>query len=270
MIRVNILICIAIAVICISFWALLNRPEQEPAWPSRIQGFSFSPLRQGQDPAKGKLPSEEEIDADLALLAGKTNAIRTYTVDGVYASIPRLARRHDINVTLGAWLSKDLKKNEEEIDSLIKLARKNYRNVVRVVVGNETILRGDLTVKQLSDYLKRVQDALHVPVGTAEPWHIWLEKPKLAEHVDFIGTHMLPYWEGIELKLAVGYVTDRTNQLRVNFPGKPVALMEVGWPSNGRTIGKAVASPANEAMFLRRFLHIAEQEQLRLLRHGGL
>jgi len=239
----------------------MNRPEQEPVWPSRIQGFSFSPLREGHNPSKGQLPSEKEIDADLALLANKTNAIRTYTVDGVYGSIPRLAYKHNINVALGAWLSTDHKKNEEEITRLIKVAKENYRNVVRVVVGNETILRGDLTLMQLSSYLDRVRTALAVPVSTAEPWHIWIENPVLGEHVDYIGTHMLPYWEGIEFDLAVGHVTNRTALLRETFPDKPVAIMEVGWPSNGRTIGRAQASPSNEAKFLRRFLQRAEEEK---------
>ncbi len=105
--RVNFLICTAIAVICISFWALLNRPEQEPPWPSRIQGFSFSPFREGQSAIDGIMPSEAEIDSDLALLADKTNAIRTYTVQGVQARIPAMARKHKLNVTLGAWISAD-------------------------------------------------------------------------------------------------------------------------------------------------------------------
>lgn len=261
MLRVNILICIVVAVICTGLWALMNRPGQEPVWPSRIQGFSFSPLREGDNPAKGQLPSEEEIESDLALLANKTNAIRTYTVRGVYESIPRLAYKYNINVALGAWLDKDLKKNEKEIERLIKIARENYRNVVRVVVGNETILRGDLTVKQLSSYLERVRTALDIPVGTAEPWHIWIKEPTLGEHVDYIGAHMLPYWEGVELQRAVGHVTNRTSLLKEKFPNQPVAIMEVGWPSNGRTIGRAQASPANEATFLRRFLHRAEKEK---------
>ncbi|AGF77336.1 exo-beta-1,3-glucanase [Desulfocapsa sulfexigens DSM 10523] len=261
MLRVNILICIVVALICTGLWAIMNRPGQEPVWPSRIQGFSFSPLREGDNPSKGQLPSEEEIEADLALLANKTNAIRTYTVNGVYESIPRLAYKHNINVALGAWLDKDLEKNEKEIAQLIKIARENYRNVVRVVVGNETVLRGDLTVKQLNSYLDRVQAALDIPVGTAEPWHIWIKEPSLGEHVDYIGAHMLPYWEGIELQRAVGHVTNRTSLLMEKFPNKPVAIMEVGWPSNGRTIGRAQASPSNEATFLRRFLKRAEKEK---------
>ena len=38
------------------------------------------------------------------------------------------------------------------------------------------------------------------------------------------------------------------------YPDKPIVITEVGWPSNGRTRLGAVASPANQARFLRRFL----------------
>ncbi|MBI5589769.1 MAG: glycosyltransferase [Deltaproteobacteria bacterium] len=264
--RVNFLICTAIAVICISFWALLNRPEQEPPWPSRIQGFSFSPFQQGQSAIDGILPSETEINSDLALLADKTNAIRTYTVQGVLARIPEMARKHKLNVTLGAWISADLERNEAEIESVIQLTRENWRNVVRVVVGNESLLRQEVTSKQLIDYIDRVRAGIRetgsrVPVSTAEPWHIWVKHPELAEHVDFIATHMLPYWEGVQLDRAVDYIVDHVNLLKDTFPNKPVVITEVGWPSNGRTRQSAVASAANQATFLRRFIARAEQEK---------
>ena len=77
--------------------------------------------------------------------------------------------------------------------------------------------------------------------------------------MDFIATHMLPYWEGIHLDRAVDYVINHVTQLEDTFPGKPIVIAEVGWPSNGRTRRGAVASPANEAIFLRRFLARAEE-----------
>ena len=259
MTKANFLISIAIAVVSISFWGLLNRPEIEPPWPSRIQGFSFSPMQAWNDPVKKKQPTEQEIDSDLKLLANTTNAVRSYTVEGVQAKIPALARKYGINVTLGAWLSKDLKQNDEEIASVIRLAKENYRNVIRVIVGNEVILRNDLTVKQVSGYLDKVRDALDIPVSTAEPWHIWIKNPDLAAHVDFIGTHMLPYWEGIHLERAVDFVVEHIAMLENAFPDKPIVIAEVGWPSNGRIRRQAVASPANEATFLRRFIERAEK-----------
>jgi exo-beta-1,3-glucanase (GH17 family)/cellulose synthase/poly-beta-1,6-N-acetylglucosamine synthase-like glycosyltransferase len=259
--RANILISIAIAVICLSLWALFNQPETEPPWPERIQGFSFSPFREGQSAIEHILPSAEEIDRDLALLAEKTYAVRTYTMEGTLAQVPSLASKHGLNVTLGAWIDNDLEKNEREIEKLIAVARENYRNVVRVIVGNEAILRKDLTVDQLAVYLDRVREALDIPVGTAEPWHVWFTNKDLADHVDFVAVHMLPYWEGVDVDRAVDYVVDHVNLLKASFPDKPIIIGEVGWPSNGRTRHSAVASPANEATFLRRFLDRAAKEQ---------
>ncbi|WP_035246398.1 glycosyltransferase family 2 protein [Desulfogranum mediterraneum] len=258
MARVNILVCIAVAVIFVSFWALLNQPEMEPPWPSRIQGVSFSPMRAGNDPVRNNLPTATEVEADLKLLAGKTNAVRTYSVAGVHAKIPELARKYDLNVTLGAWIGPDHEENEQQLKRVIRLARENYRNVVRVIIGNEVILRGDLTVKELNRYLERARKGLDIPVSTAEPWHVWIQHPELANQVDFIATHMLPYWEGIHLDRAVDYVLARYTDLTRKFPDKLVVIGEVGWPSNGRTRKEAVASVSNQATFLRRFLAQAE------------
>ncbi|MHB8810759.1 MAG: glycosyltransferase [Desulfobulbaceae bacterium] len=259
MTRANILICIAIAVVSISFWAVLNQPEDEPAWPSRIQGFSFQPMRAGNDPTKHKLPTEAEVDADLKLLADKTNAVRTYSVEGVLAKIPALAQKYGLNVTLGVWLDKDLENNEKEMETAIRVARENYQNVIRVIVGNEAILRGDLTVAEAGAYLDRMRAALNVPVSTAEPWHVWYRNPELARHADFIAVHMLPYWEGIHLDRAVEFVVDQVTLVQNTIPDKPVIIGEVGWPSNGRTRRSAVAATSNQAIFLRRFLARAEE-----------
>jgi exo-beta-1,3-glucanase (GH17 family)/cellulose synthase/poly-beta-1,6-N-acetylglucosamine synthase-like glycosyltransferase len=261
MTRANILIAIAIVVVSFCFWALFNQPEQEPPWPARIQGFSFSPFQKNQSPLVHKDPSAAEVEADLILLANQTNAVRSYTVDGVQEQIPALARQQGINVCLGAWLGTDQEANDREIATLIRVANENYRNVVRVIVGNEVILRGDLTVAELAVYLERVRQAVQVPVSTAEPWHVWFKNPELADSVDFIATHMLPYWEGVDLERAVDYVVDHVNLLQATFPAKPVVIAEVGWPSNGRTRHAAVASPANQATFLRRFLARAEVEE---------
>ena len=267
--RTNILIVIAIAVFCFSSWAYLNQPKNEPAWPTRIQGFCFSPYREGQSPyqegqqsAVSKiLPSEAEIEKDLALLADKTYAVRTYSVEGAFAKIPALARKYGLNVALGAWLEKDLGKNEVEIQTLIRVAQENYKNVKRVIVGNESLLRGDLTSAQLAEYLDRVRKAVNVPVSTAETWDQWKAHPELKDHVDYICIHLLPYWEGIGIDRAVEFTVDHYNLIKSAFPGKEIVIGEVGWPSNGRTLHSAVASTADEATFLRRFLARAVKEK---------
>jgi len=262
MIRFNIIIAVAIAAISISIWALVNRPETEPAWPEVIQGFSFSPIRAHQDPLALSNPSVDEIDEDLALLEGKTHAVRTYTVEGTLGEIPALAQKHGLNVALGAWLDKRQEHNEKEIQRLIEIANKHRRNVVRVIVGNEVLQRGDLPVQKLIEYIQRVRAELGMPVSTAEPWYNWVKHPELVPQVDYLAVHMLPYWEGIDVDKAVDFIIERYKELRALYPGKPVVITEVGWPSNGRTRKDAAASEANEAIFLRRFLQRAEEERL--------
>ena len=125
---------------------------------------------------------------------------------------------------------------------------------MRAIVGNETQLHGILDYDDLISYLDQARLALGVPVSTAEPAGIWHKNPELVEHVDFIAMQILPYWQSIEVNEAVEYVFSELRGLQEAYPGKPVIISEVGWPSRGRDRGAAVASVANEATFLRKFL----------------
>jgi exo-beta-1,3-glucanase (GH17 family)/cellulose synthase/poly-beta-1,6-N-acetylglucosamine synthase-like glycosyltransferase len=243
----------------IALLALLNRPEPEPAWPAKVSGFSFSPLHADEDASQGIYPTVEEIDADLTLLQGKTKAVRFYTVADTMATIPALAAKHNLKVTVGAWLDSRLEMNEPEFERAVELVNSNA-NVTQFIVGNEVMLRADIPKAELINYLDRARAQVKAPVSTAEPWHVWIRHPDLAEHVDFIAVHMLPYWEGIAIDEAVPYVIDRLNALKEAFPGKRIVVAEVGWPSNGRTRHQASASESNEAIFLRRFLNYAERQ----------
>ena len=260
MFRVNLIIATIIAAITVTLWAYINRPESEPAWPQVIQGFCFSPMQLDDDPTRNELPSLEEIDADLALLAGKTHAVRTYRVGGAFGEIPALARKYGINVALGAWIGTDPAANKAEIQRLIDVAERYRHNVVRLLVGNEVLLRGDQTLEQLVGYLRHVRAQVGMPVSTAEPWDIWLKYPELAGAVDYISVHILPYREEVSVDNAVQLVVERMNELKDAYPDKPIVISEIGWPSRGRTRFRAEASVANEAVFLRRFLDRAEQE----------
>ena len=95
-----------------AFWAFVNQPTSEPAWPSRIQGFAFSPYTADQDAVRNDIASPVQIDSDLELLAGNTEAVRTYsTLDGL-GVVPQLAARHGLKVTVGAWIDTRLARNQ--------------------------------------------------------------------------------------------------------------------------------------------------------------
>lgn len=257
--RASLLITLLMGGLAILLWALLNIPVPEPPWPAKVQGFSFSPMRGNQTPLQGHYPGIDQIDEDLALLSGDAHAIRTYSIASTLAEIPRLAGAHRLNVALGAWISADTEANDKEIEKLIGVYRESHRSVVRVIVGNEMILQGIQRPDQMIAYLDRVRSKVWAPVSTAEPWHIWLKHPELVDHVDYIAVHLLPYWEGIPVDAAVDYVVARYEELQQTYPQKPIVIAEIGWPSNGRTRGGAVPSPANQAKFLRRFLAVAER-----------
>jgi exo-beta-1,3-glucanase (GH17 family)/cellulose synthase/poly-beta-1,6-N-acetylglucosamine synthase-like glycosyltransferase len=257
-----VLAMFAFVLLVLGGYGYINQPAQEPPWTKVIPGFAFSPYQAGQSPIERIEPGVEDIQRDLALLAGKTQAIRTYTVAGVFGEIPRLAKPYNINVALGAWLSVDLDANEKELQRLLDVATTPPYNIVRLIVGNEAILREDLTVEQMIAYLNTIRPNTDIPVSTAEPWHVWLKNPELAEHVDYLAVHLLPFWEGIALEQAVDFSINTYKQLQQTFPGKPIVVTEVGWPSNGRSIKAANASQANQAKFLRRFIQRAEQENI--------
>ncbi len=258
----NILLPILIALLTVAAWALLNQPVEEPPWPSRLQGFAFAPMRADSDPSQDIYPTVGEIDEDLALLRDMVHAVRTYTVKDTLAEVPALARKHGLNVMVGAWIGPDLEANDLELERLKEVLARGQRNLVRVMVGNEALLRDDVSVPQMMEYLDRIRRVTALPVSTAEPPYIWMRHPDLANHVDFITVHLLPYWDGVKIEESVDFAFKRLDDIKKAFPGKPVVIGEVGWPSNGRTNGGAEASPANQTRFLRRFLARAEHERV--------
>ena len=167
-------------------------PAIEPPWPSRVQGMAFSPFYSGQDPVQQVLPSRAQIEADLQLLPSKVKAVRTYS------SLETLGARSRDRGTpqhqgRGRRLARPRPRDQRAGSRRRRSSSANaHSNVIRLVIGNEAILRGDLTVEELARELDRVRAAVDQPVSTAEPWHVWLSHPELAEHVDFITVHLLP------------------------------------------------------------------------------
>ncbi|MBX3506107.1 MAG: glycosyltransferase [Parvibaculum sp.] len=258
----------------LAVWAALNRPHEPEAWTGEIVGLSYSPYRQGQDPRMNRHPSIEQMEEDMQLLAGTVQAIRTYSMVYGQQEIPALAAKNGLSVAAGAWIGPNIERNEVELERLIQVAPR--RNVVRVMVGNEALLRNDLPVEELIAYIRRAKEKIWKPVSTAEPPHIWLQHPELVQAVDYIAVQLLPYWEGIPIGEAVNSVFERLDELETAYPGKPIVVTEVGWPSRGKVIPRrpypgipeaelrteAVASLVNQATFMRGFLNRAKTEDL--------
>ncbi len=251
---------LVVAALNVGLWAYLNRPVHIADWHGEIGGLAYNPSQRYQDPTKLDFPSEAELDSDIRLLSRYTKRLRTYSSEE-NPQIPRLAQFYGVRLMAGAWIEGRSERNERELSALIALSRK-YDNIDRAIVGNEVILRGDLGVRALINYLDRARAQLDIPVSTAEPLDTWQRHPELADHVDFITVHILPYWEYIDRKDAVAFVLGQYHELQKLFPGKPVVIGEVGWPSNGNRRKYAQPSLANEAHFLRDWFNVAAAENI--------
>jgi exo-beta-1,3-glucanase (GH17 family)/cellulose synthase/poly-beta-1,6-N-acetylglucosamine synthase-like glycosyltransferase len=245
----------------LSLWAWANRPVAEIGYSDVIRGMSFSPYQPEDNPYENRYPSESEIDRDLARLQGKVASVRTYSSTNGFEAVPRLAQKYGIKVMVGAWLDKRRDNNIKEIVNAVKNAQR-YSNVNRIIIGNESVLRSDLTVDELITYLKKVRKRVRQPVSTAEPWHVWLQHPELAKAVDFITIHVLPYWEGVPANQSLDWVMERYKMVQAAFPNKKVVIGETGWPSAGNRKQNAKPSMVNASRFVRQFLNLARAEKI--------
>jgi len=249
------------AALNIGLWWGGNYPHGPEDWHGKINGFALSAFQRYQSPLKGDFPTDEQIDGDLKLLSRYTSRVRTYSMLQ-NPQLPRLAEKYGLKVMAGAWIDRRLDNNEKEIDTLIAQARHYPGTINRVIVGNEVLLRNDISPDDLMAYLDRVRAALHQPVSTAEPWHIWEKYPELVQHVDFITVHLFPYWNGIARKDAIADALARYNHLKQLYPGKPIVVGEIGWPSNGDRFQYATPSVSNEAIFLRDWFNVAKRDHI--------
>src|SRR6185312_766992 len=243
------------------FWASRDYTVVAPDWDGQVRGIAYNPSHVfSLQTMKSITPAQ--IDRDLRQLSAITGHIRTYTVDGGMDRVPEIARHYGMTVSLGIYLSPDLEQNEKQIELGIKTALANRRVIDRIIVGNETQLTGVISPEQLSAYMLRVRDALpaRIKVTTAEPWTTWLLNPEIADHADVIFVHLLPYWENTDISNAIHFVDSAFATMRSSFPGKPIIIGEAGWPSEGRTRGRAEASTANEAYFIRAFVQDAMEK----------
>ncbi len=239
-------------------WALVNRSVDERAWGGVISGLSYSGYMEGD---KANRSSDDDIERDMAALDGHTVSVRTYGVNDGLDRVVSAAARHNIQVKLGAWISRDAQNNAAEIKHAIEVTQANP-NVSRLIIGNEALLREDVTPAELIDMIERAKRQVSIPVSTAEPWHIWLQYPELADAVDFITVHILPYWEGVPEKDALAYTLYRYHQLATAFPHKHIYIGEAGWPSEGQWVKAAEASQINQARYIRDFLNAATEERI--------
>ncbi len=268
---VALLAFVCVAALNLLWWWLPNRPVEIAGWTATpLQSVSFAPYRPGQSPLSRTFPTPQQIDEDLHRLQGKVRAVRTYSAGENLEAVPQRAGKYGLKVWHGAWLNSNEKENLEQINLLIDHANKYKDTIERVIVGNEVLLRKDLTANELRRYIRQVKQRVTQPVTYADVWEFWLRNPSLADEVDFITIHILPYWEdepvGLDRREADGtpsiekHILDIYKKVQARFPGKKIVIGETGWPSDGRMRSDARPGRVEQVRYFSLFRSIAERE----------
>jgi len=246
-----------VACVHAGLWALTRESVRAPNFDGQLASVSYAPFGGSVHPDVGGKAEAAQIRADLKMLAPVTRAVRTYSATGGVELVPGIASEFGLRVTAGAWIDKNQDRNERELRSVIDLA-KRHSNINGVIVGNETIFRGEQKVSDLIQMIQRVKRSTNVPVTTGEIWHVWIEHPELVSAVDYIAAHILPYWEGFSEQQTVDQAILIYDKLRQAYPGKRIVIAEFGWPSAGYNMHNANPGRIEQAMLLRDFVTRAD------------
>ena len=273
--RPIIVACLMLLVVGL-VWIFMNKPDlaaasvylrigQSQSWrgdvaATPVHGIAYGPFRPGQSPDQQIFPTLAEVQADMPLLKTVANGVRTFGCVQLETVITATAEV-GLPLVQGIWLSEDTTANQAELNCAVN-ASATHPHIQSLVVGNETILTGTLTIPQLCQYLADAKTQSGLPVTTAEPWSVWVAHPELVQCVDYVSVNLYAYWDGIAVENAAIYTAQRYAQVSALADGKVVLLSEVGWPSAGAVVGAAQPGNAEQAHFAADFLAWAKSNRV--------
>jgi glucan 1,3-beta-glucosidase len=264
------LLLISLAAIAGVWWWLatpinLARAPIDPN--AKLQCVSYAPFRGAQTPlSPTTMIPPEQIAQDLAQLVKISDCVRTYSVENGLDQVPAQAAKVGLKVIQGIWLGSTRLKNLAQIATVVALTKQFPEVITAVVVGNEVLLRGEMTTADLAATIRSVKSQVSVPVTYADVWEYWLRNREVFDAVDFVTIHILPYWEDfpIRAKYAADHVDTIRKRMAVAFPGKEILIGETGWPSQGRMREGALPSRTNQARVVSEILNLAKREGFRV------
>ena len=224
-----------------------------------IHGISFSAYLENQSP--GSQITEEQVEARMKILQPYVKWVRSFScVDG-NEHIPKVAHKYGMKTLVGAWLGDDKEKNDIEIENIIKLANEGYTDII--AVGNEVLLRGDLTEDEIIKYIQKVKNEIpNIPVGYVDAYFEFVNHPRLCNLCDVILANCYPFWEGYPIEHAFSYLKNMYYLAAGAAKGKKVIISETGWPNRGTPDRSAVPSYENALVYFINAFTWANQEKI--------
>jgi len=223
---------------------------------SGVHGLCFSPYLDGQAP--GSQVTAEQIRARLQIMAPYAGWVRSFSCTDGNELIPGIAHELGLKTLVGAWLGTDAEINEREIQGVIAVARAGHADIV--AVGNEVLLREDLSEDDLLLFIERVKQALPgVQVGYVDAYYLFEKHPRVTAACDALLTNCYPFWEGCPRDQAIGYMQTMVRRVQAVSGGKPVIISETGWPDRGSAFHGSVPSRSGAMRYFVDTVHWAKQ-----------
>jgi GPH family glycoside/pentoside/hexuronide:cation symporter len=209
-----------------------------------LNGLCFSPYIEGQ--VAGDILTDGQIRKRMDVISSYTKTVRSFACTEGNEMIPQIAKEKGLKTMVGAWISNDKERNEKEIAALIVLAKSGVVDIA--AVGNEVLLRNDISEMELLAYITRVKEALkglEIPVGYVDTYYEFSQRPNLVAISDVILANCYPFWEGSSIKEALTDLRQMHAITKQVANGKKVIITETGWPSQGQSVGDANPSQLN-------------------------
>ena len=222
-----------------------------------IHGIAFSPYQDGQEP--GDPISEAQIHERLDVVEPHVRWIRTFSSTEGHEAIPRIAHERGIRTLVGVHLDADPEANERQLEAGIEIARAGHADIL--AVGNENLLREDLSEDQLLGYIRRAKAAVpDVPVSFVDAYYLFEQHPAVARAVDVLLVNCYPYWESCPAEYALLYMKEMYRRAVRVAGGKPVVISETGWPTSGTAFYAAEPGLESAGEYFVRTYQWAEEE----------
>ena len=228
---------------------------------AKIHGLSFSPYVEGQGP--GTVIEEAQIRERLAIIQPYVRWIRSFSCTEGHELIPAIAKENNLKTMVGVWLDDDHEHNELELGNAIRIANEGHADII--AVGNEVLLRGDLSEDELLDYIRRAKEgAPGVDVGYVDAYFEFVDHPRVTDACDVLLANCYPFWEGCPAEHALLYMKDMYNRVQSVANGKRVIISETGWPNIGTAEGAAVPSLENAIKYFVDTCRWADSEDIEI------
>ncbi|OAG45163.1 hypothetical protein AYO21_00511 [Fonsecaea monophora] len=219
-------------------------------------GMTYSPYT-----AQGGCKDAGIIAHDMAIIAQKGfTSVRVYSTDcSTLENIGGSARDNGLKLILGVWISATgISGAQGQVHDIISWAQ--WDLVELIVVGNEAVFNGYCSASELAGFISSSASAFKAAgytgaVTTTEPLSVWEDTSSSSAFcsvVDVVGANLYAFFNAdVTADKAGGFIQAQINILDSICSGKPVYVLESGWPHSGNCNGAACPSPANQATALK-------------------